>query len=475
MCLAKWSAAFRLALRGRRGHREALQPLAEIAVDPRRALVHAHGWQSWSPTATYGLGERQFGAANAQHRALNYRSEVDSPGDAFQGEGLLAVDPGDGGPLHVFAAADGRVAVPSIRATQGQGRAPATTGALVVAADAPVEHLEDAGAGGIDGALARWAEGYAARTGVPPVRPAPVFWCSWYHYFTGVTERDMVENLDAMAQLGLPIEVVQLDDGYQAEIGDWLELSGRFHSLPDLLGRIHGAGRRSGIWTAPFLVGARSTTAAEHPEWLVRGPDGPVSAGRNWDQELAVLDVTHPGAAGYLETVFRTLRAWGIDFFKIDFVFAGALNGRRHDDVTGIEAYRRGLQLIRAAIGEGAYLLGCGAPILPSVGLVDALRVGPDTAPHYEPLLGDMSQPSIRAAIQTSGARAFQHGRFWVNDADCLLARPEVERREEWAVHLARHSGTRASSDRLLALDDWGLATTRRFLAVPPPDVLVAP
>jgi alpha-galactosidase len=64
----------------------------------------------------------------------------------------------------------------------------------------------------------------------------------------------------------------------------------------------------------------------------------------------------------------------------------------------------------------------------------------------------------------------WQLGRFWVNDPDCLLARPEVERREVWAAHVERYGGLRGSSDGLRALDEWGLETTRRLLAtVPPP------
>ena len=138
--------------------------------------------------------------------------------------------------------------------------------------------------------------------------------------------------------------------------------------------------------------------------------------------------------------------------------------------MTPLEAYRRGLRIVREAIGPDSYLLGCGAPILPSVGLVDAMRVSPDTGPNYEPWPPDLAFPSQRTAVLTGAARAWQHGRFWVNDPDCLLARPEVERREDWARHIARHGGLRGSSDRLRGLDAWGLETTRRLLSsVPPP------
>jgi alpha-galactosidase len=183
-----------------------------------------------------------------------------------------------------------------------------------------------------------------------------------------------------------------------------------------------------------------------------------------WATWSVALDVTHPGAAAHLHHVFSTFREYGIDFFKIDFVYAGALDGGRHEDVPPVEAYRRGLRLVRDAIGPDAYLLGCGAPILPSVGLVDAMRVSPDTGPKLDPPEGDLALPSQRSAVLTGVGRAWQHGRFWVNDPDCLVAAPNVERREEWAEVVERYGGLRSSSDRLRGLDAWGLETTRRLV-----------
>ncbi|HZB50285.1 MAG TPA: hypothetical protein VE547_14420, partial [Mycobacteriales bacterium] len=225
--------------------------LAEVEIDPARALVHEEGWQSWSPTSAYRLDEPPVRGSDPAFYAINYKDPAGLSA-GLAGEGLLAVDPGTGAPARVWAAADPATAVPEIRAERRGDR-------LVVSADGPV--LESAHAGGLPGALAAWADGAAAAAGVGPLRPAPTIWCSWYHYFTRVTEADMVENLDAMDRLDLPVDVVQLDDGYQAELGDWLTLSDRFASLPDLVGRIRDRGRRAGIWVAPFLVGARSEVA----------------------------------------------------------------------------------------------------------------------------------------------------------------------------------------------------------------------
>ena len=92
------------------------------------------------------------------------------------------------------------------------------------------------------------------------------------------------------------------------------------------------------------------------------------------------------------------------------------------------------------------------------------MRVSPDTAPASAPMEGDWAMPGSAAAVLTGAARQWQHGRFWVNDPDCLIVRPEVENREEWAAHVARVGGLVGSSDRLNDLDGWGLDTTRRLL-----------
>jgi alpha-galactosidase len=53
-----------------------------------------------------------------------------------------------------------------------------------------------------------------------------------------------------------------------------------------------------------------------------------------------------------------------------------------------------------------------------------------------------------RAAALSVVGRAWQHGRFWVNDPDCLLLSPGVQQRERWAPTVERYGGLRGSSDR---------------------------
>ena len=261
--------------------------------------------------------------------------------------------------MTVVAQATPSAAVPQVRAVDRGG-------AVGIATDRPdlVEVLTIEGAsaepagpgdddayalpGAMQAAIRTWAQGWAERAGLPGVRPAPSVWCSWYQYWTEVAEPAVLAEAEALAAAELPVEVVQIDDGWQQEIGDWVERADRFGSLAATAGRLRGLGFRTGLWTAPFFAGGQSALAREHPEWLVRGDDGePLVVAEHWLQPLYALDATHPAAADHLRALFGGFAAAGIDYHKVDFVFAGAVEGRRHADVDGVTAYREGLRLIR--------------------------------------------------------------------------------------------------------------------------------
>lgn len=422
------------------------------STDPAEdSFVYEHGWQSWSPAGLY-RGDLACSPRPQRHiwQAMAFRPERPAPAHGFQGEGLLAVVNADRS-VDVFVAPEPDVEVASIRARDEGGR-------LVVSANGPVVHLV---ADDLDAGLARVGDLLAGRLLERPLAELPAGWCSWYTYWNEVTADDVIANLAVIEGRDLPIEVVQVDDGYQAEIGDWLTDRAGFGDLDDVARRILDAGRTPGLWTAPFLVGARSELAARHPDWLVGGA---VACEHHWGQQIRVLDVTHPDAAEHLREVFAVLRQRGFAFHKIDFTYGGAMVGERHEDVTPIEAYRRGLRLIREGAGKDAVILGCGAPLLPSIGLVDAMRISPDVMPAWEPDLGDISQPAMRSALAAGRARAWMHGRVWVNDPDCVLVRPEVENPLPWQDYVETLRGLGVSSDPLPELDDAHLERTRALM-----------
>jgi len=132
----------------------------------------------------------------------------------------------------------------------------------------------------------------------------------------------------------------------------------------------------------------------------------PISSGYEWGGNTYALDATHPDAAEWLADTIQTVVGWGYEYLKLDFLFSGALPGKRHVEMPREAAYRHALGIMRRAAGN-AYLLTCGAPILPSLGLCDAMRVGPDVASTwdsrlYSYLLYNQTTPGVRNAIRTT-------------------------------------------------------------------------
>jgi alpha-galactosidase len=439
--------------------------LLDVIPAAPSARVYAEGWQSWSPTTWYTRDVPAHRPAEEWQHLMRFRPGTALPDAGVQGEGLLVVDPGDGSPARVYATLDAAIEVPSIRAEWNDD-------VVIVHADGPVEQwttppaswavpaspVAPAGTGSAEHpALVSFGDRFGAAAGARRPGSVPRVWCTWYRYFEEVTAADVIENLRAIEEHELSIDVVQIDDGWSLGTGEWTRPNPRFGLLGDAVDPILDSGRRAGVWLAPFSVGAGSEVARQHPEWLV------APAGYNWGDDLVGLDLTHPGVRDYLAEVFTGIRRLGVDYLKLDFLYSGAIPGTRHDlDATPVAAYRSGLALIREIMGDDAYLLGCGAPILPSVGLVDAMRVSPDT--FHEG--GEDGSQGLRGEMSLR-ARSWQDGRLWTTDPDCLVARPEFVLRDEWADVVLHAPGLRGFSDRIADLDAHGLDLVCRLLEEP--------
>lgn len=278
------------------------------------------------------------------------------------------------------------------------------------------------------------------------LKGSPVGWCSWYQFSTddyvgAVTAQDIQENLQSITAVrsGLPLNILQIDDGFEEQIADWFAFAPGFpHGVAPLANEINQADLSAGLWLAPFIVNPKSRLARDHPDWLLRGRLGrPVNAGFNWGGFATALDLTHPEALGYAADVVRVAaQEWGFSYLKLDFLYAGALPGRFRDaSKTRAQVLRAGLESLRLAAGEETILLGCGCPLGSAIGLVDAMRIGADTARRWLPsykgiqafFQSEPDFPSARNASHNALTRAALHQRWWSNDPDCLLLRPQTE------------------------------------------------
>lgn len=313
------------------------------------------------------------------------------------------------------------------------------------------------------------------RFGAAGNRPSPRVWCSWYSLYTAIEESLLQRAFDGLGDL--PFDVLQVDDGWQAAIGDWTPNDKFPAGMQALATRIRASGRTPGLWLAPLLVVPSSALFREHPDWLLRDEEGKlVPAGFNWGEPLYALDTTHPAALDFLAALMKQVRAWGYDYLKLDFLYAGALPGARHTDMPREAALRQGLQTMREAMGSDAYFLACGAPILPCLGLCDALRVGPDVAGKWENrrdavLLYNPTTPGAKNAIRTTLHRLWLKALVAV-DPDAAYFRAAQNslspEQKQYLQDLALVCNFKATSDLPQWLEASERETLRTFLEAQP-------
>ena len=251
--------------------------------------------------------------------------------------------------------------------------------------------------------------------------PVPMGWCSWYCFGPKVTAKNITDNINWISANLPALKYIQIDDGYQPWMGDWLEKGNAFEGdVTQVMNEIKAKGLEPAIWVAPFIGSPESKLFKNHPDWFVKDKEGnPLRSDRvgfgGWRLgPWYVLDGTHPQAQQFLTELFRTMREkWGCTYFKLDANYWGAIHDAVHYDkeATRIEAYRRGMQAILKGAGN-AFILGCNHPIWASLGLINGSRSSMDISNNWE---------SFRKIGRENLLRAWQNGRLWWNDPDCIL------------------------------------------------------
>lgn len=456
---------------------------ARVGADARDWAIYRNGYQSWSGTRAYRVTE----ADRDPYLRFLREMHVDPIHRAAGRAGVIRSDLAtaivhlpSGTALGVgFLDASAFFGAVIVEAPRGRFRRLAAALDTDNTALAPGARLElpplwiAAGADG-EAVLGAWASALGAAMHARVAPRSPIGWCSWYYYFQRVRESDVLAALEALGALRERVrcDYVLVDDGYQQAIGDWLEPNQKFpHGMRWLAERIQAAGFEPGIWLAPFLVRPEARLFRMRPHWLVRQQSGRLRSG-GWNPVWGlaapayVLDTTHPEVLEWLAELARVVvRQWGYRVLKLDFLYAAALPGQRHDPTaTRAQALRRGLEAIRDGAGDDAFLLGCGSPLGPAVGIVDAMRIGPDVAPAWTTwlsrwLLRGRHGVATRHAIRNALTRAFMHRRLWLNDPDCVMVRDAdtaltLDEVRSLAAVVGLSDGLFVMSDRLDALPE---------------------
>ena len=278
---------------------------------------------------------------------------------------------------------------------------------------------------------------------LPPKQPG---YCTWYmEKYAGACNEKQLAVLSEYAAKNLApfgFGFIQIDDRWQDGIavnGPKKNFTthapkgpypGGMKATADNIKRL---GLTPGIWFMPFAGTYQDPFFKDHQDWFVKTTNGkPYETA--WGGTC--LDLTYPSTRDYVRSVIsRISHDWGYQLFKMDGFWTGSAtkqiyvnDGYKEDgigdavfadkDKTNIEALRSGVKLVREAAGPNVFLLGCCVSqnmrsFGGSFGLLDAMRVGPDTG-------------SATIGYPHASRLWFLNGRVWWNDPDCVSVRASV-------------------------------------------------
>ena len=259
-------------------------------------------------------------------------------------------------------------------------------------------------------------------------KPA-IGWTSWYYYYVDITEQIITDNLHAFKNNNIPIEIFQIDDGWQKSVGDWLNVNEKFpNGMRFLSDKIHEQDCKAGLWLAPLACEQKSFIVKEKPDWILKDASGQfLKIGFNpmWSYWFYALDIYHPEVRAYLKEVFDTiLQKWNFNLVKLDFLYGTALIPR--NGKTRATIMHETMQFLRECVGD-KMILGCGVPLSAAMNTTDYCRIGPDVHLSWDfkflKWIRARERPSILNAIHNAVNRRQLGGKWFWNDPDVFILR----------------------------------------------------
>ena len=252
---------------------------------------------------------------------------------------------------------------------------------------------------------------------------------SWYNYFQKIDENIILRDLKGLSRARESVNIFQIDDGYEPFVGDWLDYNGKDfpNGMKTVADAVHREGYLAGIWLAPFNVQrGKSRILKEHPDWLIRNPDGKPQLGCVAWGGAYTLNIYNSEVREHLKKVFDTvLNDWGYDMVKLDFLYSQCRTPR--DNKTRGTIMCEAMDFLRECVGD-KLILGCGVPLGPAFGVVDACRISCDVdlsygGKFYNSMSINNELPSAQNAINNSMFRRHLNGRAFLNDPDVFFLR----------------------------------------------------
>lgn len=300
-----------------------------------------------------------------------------------------------------------------------------------------------------------------------PIAKPMTGWTSWYNYYQNISESIILNNLYSLKKSNKNINIIQIDDGYQTYVGDWLDIDRtKFpNGMKTVSDKIHQEGYKSGLWLAPFVCETNSNIFKNHQDWILKDKTGNlVLAGSNWSRFYA-LNLELDEVKQYIRTVFDiVLNDWSFDLVKLDFLYAACIIPTQTK--TRGQLMCEAMEFLRDCVKD-KLILGCGVPLGPSFGLVDYCRIGCDVGLDWNDKFFmqylHRERVSTLNAIQNSISRRHLNNRAFLNDPDVFFLRDEniqlTSTQKETLAFVNKHFGS-----LIFTSDDISLYTNQNSL-----------
>lgn len=295
---------------------------------------------------------------------------------------------------------------------------------------------------------------------------------SWYNYFQKIDESIILRDLEGTERIKDQVSIFQIDDGYAPAVGDWLLPSDKFpNGMKYIADKIHEKGYLAGIWLAPFNAQIKSTVVKEHPDWFLKHPNGKYQLGCVGWGGAYILDLYNEEVRAHIRNFFDViLNDWGFDMVKLDFLYSQCIQPR--NGISRGQIMCEAMDFLRECVGD-KLLLGCGVPLGPSFGKVDACRISCDVDLSFKDKIYNRihinnEMLSTKHAMTNSIFRRHLDGRIFCNDPDVMHFRNNnlkftIEQKTMLATINNMFGNVLFVSDNIGDYDDFALESIKKF------------
>ncbi len=215
-------------------------------------------------------------------------------------------------------------------------------------------------------------------------------WGSWAAFGQSVTQPEIVMNSNYAASNNSNIKLIQLDDGWQQQYGDWVPNSNfpadpknpTINGIQYLANIVHANGQEFGLWFCPYYVAENLPIIKENPSWILQSASLVPQTVTFNGVSCYILDPTNPEVINYVSKVVENFTSWGVNYLKIDTmggdVYEAVFGGYNilNTPMTATHAMQLGLNAIRTA-APTANTLVCGLHFV-AITTAQSIRTGGD-------------------------------------------------------------------------------------------------